>query len=115
MFYSCNVFTLLLCCDVQDRRISVLDDKCRLYQKVNSEETHSPRYVTDLESRCLSLQKQISEMEVLPDSSISMLIFIGAAIIFVLILFLRILNKYYQNELFLKAYHIETILEVEST
>ena len=45
----------------------MLEDKCRLYQKMaNSEETmSSPQYVRDLETRCLLLQQQISEMEVM--------------------------------------------------
>ena len=45
----------------------MLEDKCRLYQKMaNSDETmSSPQYVRDLETRCLLLQQQISEMEVM--------------------------------------------------
>lgn len=43
----------------------VLEDKCRLYQKMNTEES-SPRYTRDLETKCLRLQQQLSEMEVSP-------------------------------------------------
>ncbi|XP_067942476.1 UBX domain-containing protein 11-like isoform X2 [Watersipora subatra] len=47
----------------KDKRISVLEDKCRLYQKLNVEDANSSRYVRDLETRCLLYQQQISEME----------------------------------------------------